>query len=300
MRSHSRWLQCSASNALVAGLGLLLAALVAGCSGGPSASQITPWRDGINAVREQSDAAFAATNLLARDNQLAYAITQPTLQEQLFRPALDGESIRRWDGALDVLSSYAAGVATLVDTSNATKTGTIAASLAEQIAMQARSTLFQARPGLSSAIAKVGEALARAQAQSQAQAILADADPAVQELLAALRETIAQSDAEGTTTGVIATVSANWGLRLAELQARYLEPGADRAEIASTYADALARRDAAISTLVGVQRSLDSLALAHAQLARGQVVDTTTLLAQIREYAALARDVLKDLQPAPQ
>ncbi|MFA6045614.1 MAG: hypothetical protein WC718_11570 [Phycisphaerales bacterium] len=268
------------------------------CAQGPTASQIAPWRDAIGAVRDQSDAAFAATNALARDNQIAFAITQPRLNETLFHPALDSESIRAWDASLDVLATYAAGVTTLVDPSGSAATGATAAALAQRISLEARSTVFTQRPGLSSAIAKVGAALAQARASAAARDIVAGADPAVQSLLQAMRDAISQTDAEGTQTGVIAAVQSNWSLRLAEVQVKYLSPGADRAELAAEYADILSRRDAAIVTLSGLQRSIDSLAAAHAQLALGQPVDIPTILAQAREYAAAARDVLADLQPA--
>lgn len=278
-------------------VGVVVTCVVA-CARGPTGAQIGPWRDAIGAVRDQSDAAFAATNTLSRDNQIAFALTQARLNEGMFHPALDRESIAAWDASLEVLSAYAAGVVTLVDPSGDTATGATAAALSRRIALEAKSSIFAQRPGLSDAIAKVGAALARARAGATAREIVAGADPAVQSLLSAMRDAISQTDADGTTTGIIAAVESNWGLRLAEVQVKYMNPGADREGLASEYADILARRDAAIVTLTGLERSIDSLAVAHAQLALGQPVDFQGSLAQAREYAALARDVLADLQAA--
>ncbi|MBI1190366.1 MAG: hypothetical protein GC200_06770 [Tepidisphaera sp.] len=275
-----------------------LLALLGACAAGPGSAQVTPWRDAIVAVRDQSNAAFAATNALARDNQINYAVTQPRLSEALLRPALDAPSIRAWDTALDALSSYAAAIATLVDPASSQSTGQNAAALSERIALQARSTVFTDRPGLSHAIAGVAAAIAQAHASAAARDIIAQADPAVQDLLHALRDTIAAPAADGTDTGIIATVQTNWSLRLAEVQAAYLSPSANRVELAAQYAEMLDKRDQSVQTLLDLQQSLDALALAHAQLAQGQTVDATHILAQAREYAALARDVLKDLQPA--
>lgn len=272
--------------------------LLPACASGPGPAQITPWRDAVAAVRDQSNAAFAATNALARDNQLNYAVTQPSLSESLLRPALDAASIRAWDVALGALSTYAQGVATLVDPANAQATGANAAALAQRIALQARSSAFTSRPGLSAAIARVGTALAQARASAAARDIVSQADPAVQDLLHALRDTIAAPADDGTDTGIIATVQTNWSLRLAEVQAEYLSPSANRVQLAAQYAQMLDKRDQSIQTLLDLQQSLDSLALAHAALAKGQTIDTTQILSQAREYAALARDVLKDLQPA--
>ena len=278
-------------------LGVLLVSTLGACAAGPTQDQIAPWRDAIGAVRDQSDAAFAAANALARDNQINLALAQGRLNETLFRSALDGESLRAWDGALDALSTYAAGVSALVDPSGSAATATTAAALAQRIALQARSTIFTQRPGLSSAIARVGGALAQAHAGAGARDIVASANPAVQELIGELRDAISRTESDGTQTGVIATVQSNWALRLADVQVKFLSPGADRPALAGEYADILARRDRAIATLTGLQRSLDSLAVAHAQLALGQPADVPSILAHAQQYAALARDVLADLQP---
>src|SRR5262245_59226756 len=108
------------------------------------------------------------------------------------------------------------------------------------------------------------------------------ANPGVQDLLSHMSMMLAQPT-DAVKTGVIATVTRNWNLRLATIQTSFLAPGADKKAIARQYAEELTRRDQSIDTLRSLKSSLEQLAQNHAQLANGRPADTAAVIAQIQE-----------------
>lgn len=276
----------------------LLCLVLVGCKA-PRAVEVSGWGQAIAGARDQSDVAFTAVNTLIRERQLEFAVTQPTLNESLFQPGLDGESIRAWNAALDTMSAYARSVAQLADPSTFAGTGASAATLGQAIAARAQVDVFTQHPGLASAVTKIGDAITRSAAGGSARRIMQGANPGVQDLLHEMYLMLGEIDDVGLETGVIPTVTTNWNVRLAAVQSSFLAPGSNKSAVARSFVQLLEQRDASINALRSLQSTLLRLADNHAQLAAGGSADSSTVLAQIKDSTELIRSILVDLKKTP-
>jgi hypothetical protein len=260
---------------------------------------VADWHDAVVAVREQSGVVFRGVNDLVRESQRRRAEGLTSLKEEDFHPGLDPGSIGAWNRALDVLSEYSAALSGLLDPALARGVGDSTKRLGETVAKSASSSLLEKQPGLSSAVGKLGAAIANASAARSAQSIMAQTDPAVAEVLEQMARMISD-DSGGMETGIIPTVHTAWTLRVGAAGNEFLraQNASDKRAVAARYAELLGQRDAADETLLSLRRSLLDLAAAHHRAAAGGSMDTSALIASIREQIAFARALLADLKPA--
>jgi len=107
-------------------------------------------------------------------------------------------------------------------------------------------------------------------------------------------------DSGGKESGIYQTVHANWTLQADELRQEFLkaQTPADKRDVAARYAAVLEQRDAADAALLGLRRSILELAAAHSRAAGGGSMDTSALIANLREQTAFFKGLLTDLKPA--
>ena len=277
---------------------LALAAGLYGCAG-PTQKSVADWHDAVVAVREQSATAFRGVNNLVREAQLKRAATLPNLKESDFHAGLDAESVAAWNRALDSLAAYSAALSTLLSPELAAGIGDSTKRLGESIATSSKSELFQKQPGLASALGKLGAKLASLAAGQGAKSIMAQTDEAVSQVLDQMARMI-NDDSKGKETGVYQTVHANWTLQADEVRSEFLsaQTPADKRNAAARYAAVLEQRDAADAALLTLRRSILELATAHSRAAAGGSMDTSALIASIREQTAFLKGLLTDLKPA--
>lgn len=278
---------------------LALVAALGACAT-PTPKAVADWHDAVLAVRDQSTTSFREVNDLVRQAQLERAASLPNLKESDFQPGLDAESLAAWNRALDSLAAYSAQLSTLLSPEIPAGIGESTRKLGESIATTSKSNVLEKQPGLASALGKLGAKLASAYAARSAQSIMAQTDPAVSDVLNQMARMI-NDDSAGMETGVFQTVHANWTtqadkIRTVEfLQARTSEA---RREVAQRYVAVLERREASDAALLGLRRSLLELAASHSRIAAGGPMDTSVLIADIREQIAFVKDLLADLEPA--
>ncbi len=286
------------SGRLIGILILLLLLALGGCASTPQ-KPIADWHDAVVAVQGQSTTVFRSTNDLIRETQIRRAGTLKTIKESDFQPGLDAESLAIWDRAFDSLATYSSALSTLLNPELAAGVGTSTQQLGESIVTTSKSDILTKRPGLASALGKLGAKLTSLAAGAKARDIMAEADPAVNEVLAQMARMI-YDDSGGTSSGVYETVRADWTLRADEIRTEFLStqsPDAKR-DVATRYATTLEKRDAATSALLGLRASITELAAAHRRAAVGAPMDTAALIASIREQTAFFKGLLTDLKPA--
>jgi hypothetical protein len=275
---------------------IALAAIVCGCST-PAPKAIADWHDAVLAVRDQSATTFRGVNDLVREAQLNRAANLPNLKESDFQPGLDATSIAAWNRALDSLTAYSAGLSTLVSPELASGVGDSTQRIAESIATTAKSDVFTQRPGLASALNKLGTKIASLSAGQSAKTIMAQADPAVNDVLNQMAKMI-DDDSSGVQSGVYQTVHASWTVKADEIRVEFLRaPASEKRNVAAKYATTLEQRDAAEAAILGLKQSLLELAAAHSRAAAGGSMDTGALIANIREQTAFFKSLLNDLKP---
>jgi hypothetical protein len=101
-------------------------------------------------------------------------------------------------------------------------------------------------------------------------------------------------------TGIYHTVHTNWQTQGRDITTDFLEAKSPAAkqDVATRYASLLAQRDAGEAALLGLRRSLLELAAEHSRAAAGGAMDTSILIASVREQIAFLKDLLADLKPA--
>lgn len=269
------------------------------CASTPTQKSVSDWHDAVVAVQEQSTTTFREVNRLVRDAQLKRVANLQNLKESDFQPGLDAESLAAWNRAFDGLAAYSSAVSTLLGPELPAGVGKSTQQLGESIVASSHSNIFQERPKLASALGNLGAKVASLAAAHSAPEIMAQADPAVNSVLDQMARMI-YDDSGGMQSGVYYTVHANWTTQADEVRTEFLSAGtlADKQRIAEQYAAVLAKRDAADAALRGLRSSLLELATTHRRTAAGGPMDTSALIASIREHTEFFKNLLADLKPA--
>jgi hypothetical protein len=278
---------------------LALAVGVCGCAG-PTQKSVADWHDAVVAVREQSATTFRGVNDLVREAQVKRAATLPNLKESDFTAGLDAQSIAAWNRALDSLAVYSAALSTQLNPDLATGGGGSTKQLGESIATSSNSKVFQEQPGLASALGMLGTKLASLAATQSAKSIMAQTDRSVNEVLGQMARMI-NDDSGDKETGIYQTVHTNWTQKADDIRTKEFlraQTPAEKQSVAAQYAAVLEQRDAADAALLGLRTSLLELGAAHSRSAAGGTMDTSALIANIREQTAFFKGLLTDVKPA--
>jgi hypothetical protein len=271
---------------------------LSGCAG-PAVKTVADWHDAVLAVREQSGTAFRGVNELVREAQIRRAATLTNLKESDFQPGLDAASLAAWNRALDSLAAYSAALSTLLSPDLPAGVGDSTKRLAESIANTSKAKVGDTQRGLFSAIGRLGTKLASVAAARDAATVMRETDPQVHDVLNEMAKMI-YDDTKGMETGILLTVRANWTEQSAALAPSFLDAKspAEKQEIARRYAALLAQREASDTAFLSLRRSLLELAAAHSRAAAGGSMDTSAVIADIRDQTAFLRALLADLKPA--
>lgn len=271
---------------------------VGGCAA-PAPKAVADWHDAVLAVREQSTTTFHGVNSLVREAQIERSGNLASLKESDFRPGLSATSIAIWNRALDSLVAYSAALTTLLSPDLATGVGDSAKKLGESIATTSKTDLLTRRPGLASALGTLAAKVASLAAGESAKNIMVQTDGAVNGVLEQMAKMLSD-DSGDEVTGVYASLDAIWTTKADAIRADFLDAKTptNRRSVATQYATVLEQRDASEAALLGLRASLLELGVAHTRAAAGGPMDTSALIANIREQTAFFKSLLTDLKPA--
>jgi len=274
----------------------LALATLTGCRTVPSSS-LSAFAGGINAVRTQSQEAFAVVNELAADASVEYAAKQPHLTQASFTAGLDIEGLQAWDEILQKTEDYAQHLQALTSPERARQFGDEAVNLSAELkdfgqhlaqgGLITKSPSFS--PGIATGFTELGELVITFQAQSHARSALTKADPAIAHIFRSMADSVGAA----TTNGIRGTVHAHWDQRLADDKAAFLSaPDLDtKRKIASEFRDLLQRRSNQDLALVSLRRSLLQLADLHHALAQGENWTAQSAVSAIQTEIQYTRDL---------
>jgi hypothetical protein len=273
-------------------------AALCGCAG-PTQKSVSDWHDAVVAVRDQSGTTFRGVNDLVRGAEIRRAPTLSQLRESDFQPGLDAQSIAAWNSALDSLIAYSAALSSLLNPELATGLGDSTKSLGEAIATSSHSAVLDKQPGLASAVGKLGAKLVSLTAGQNAKTIMAQTNGAVNDVLDHMARMI-NDESGGQVSGIYPTVHTNGTKKADDVRGEFLKAKTpeEKRDVATRYVAALEERDAADAALLSLRASILELAAAHSRAAAGGPMDTSALIANIREQTAFFKEVLTDLKPA--
>ncbi len=265
-------------------LGLSAPQLAACGTPGPILTEsVGTLRTGVSLTRDQSQAAFAATNQTAREIDVARALArpEPNLREEDFPLALAPDDIAQWSNAFTALDTYLASLQKLVDPQRAATTSDELNGLAAQLREgPARLSLPQEA---TSAFAAFAGALVQARAERSATEVMRRVDPAFSAVMAGLAEAIGEND----RSGLRQTTRLYWAGKLADLRASYAAIGggaatlSQRRQVMASFLQAMDGRDAQLQGLAQLRASVLALGEAHSAAARGSHGDAQFWIGRI-------------------
>ncbi|MDX2148924.1 MAG: hypothetical protein SFZ23_15520 [Planctomycetota bacterium] len=296
-----------ARRAMTLVLGLVTLLVLGGCPTVDKAD-VASWREAVVAAREQSQLSFKAVNQLVRESQVARASQLDRLSEQDFTPALEGNAIDRWNGALSAMAAYAGALEQLLSPEQGKGVGESLRRTGAQLGKTAEIPALAQDGVLSRAIGGLGTALVNAAANAKAREIMLQADPSVQELCLAMGNILlwermetkqGMSEPELIRSGVVVTVEETWDNRLAKLQADFRGASTDqKPRQVRAYVEALNSKEAAVGAILSLRSTILDLAPAHAAAAQGRQADLDSIIASAREQIEIVKELLAELKAA--
>jgi len=254
-----------------------LAITVSGCKTINSTS-VANFATSVAAVKTQADDALNSASTLTLNESIAYAASQPTLQEANFVETPTVDTISEWDNVLSAMETYAQNLSTLLSTNVVNNFGVAATNLFNQF-NQTADALNSAPKSpnspdftlLATAFTQGAGAIIQAKEEATAVKIASAADPSITNICYLLADEIGADRL--TSPGLRKTLNETvWIPDLANLNVSFLnaKTPTDRLAISQQYADLLAKRDSEDQILASLRRSLLLLSDAHHTLAQGQ------------------------------
>lgn len=286
---------------------LVVAVLLCASCASVSREDVGSWRQAVVAARDQSQVTFRAVNELVRQSQRERAATLESLSEDTFAPALDSESVQRWNAALDSMAAYAGAVEQLLAPEMPRDVGESLRATGERLSATANLPLLKRDTVLSGAIGAIGAKLVSAAANARAREIMLSTDAAVKDLTEAMAAMLYDHsearDADGTPvpveSGVLVTVANTWDDGLARIEARFIGVGpAEKAAIADEYAVQVASKEAAVDAIRSLRNTLLDLGPAHTAAAQGRSADLKAVIASAKEQIRVVGALLAELKAA--
>lgn len=250
---------------------------VAGCATpGPILTEnVGALRSGIAAANQQSNLAFGAANKLAREQSINAKLTNPSqklLAKDFPLPAPEA-AIDQWGAAFGILDSYAAALQSLVDPKRSAGTGDALQALGTTL--NGSSLEAGIPPSLVGAFSAFGAAIVQGASEKKATAVMRKTNFAFNQVVNDMATAIGTS---GTDDGSLQnSVYTAWDDVLSNIQDDYskltVDDAPQRRAVIQRYLDALAARDAQLSTLSQLRQSVLALGEAHSAAARGEPGD---------------------------
>lgn len=271
-----------------------------GCTAGPSAEAIPPFRQGVVTANQQSQTAFADVNAMLREQQLDRVVTQPTLSEDAFFSALAAEDLAVWQRAFASIEAYAGKLEALLSPDRRTEVeGELRKLGADLEQRYASAGAEELPPGIAAGFVKLGGLLVQLKAGQDAMVIIRKVNPAVQDIFLSMAEAIGTRDAEGNLEGVRLTVWTAWNQELGKLTKDFLKAdSAQKRRLAEQYLKMLGEREANDLALASIRASILALAAAHGQLAQGDRVSAAGLIRIVQEEYKGLRDEIAAMKAA--
>jgi hypothetical protein len=286
-------------------IGAALAALTLLASGcatpGPLLTEnVGAIRSGVAAAHQQAKTSFTAANQVAREQAVERKLRLPSaiLRESDFPSAVPADAAAQWDGAFDILDSYAAALQSLVDPKRAAETSSAIGALGESL----NAPNINARiPGaLTGVFQTLGGALVQARAERQAIAVMRVTDPAFNEVVGQMASAIGQPTEPGSLANTIWSQWQNSVLPLLETEYQSVPPtdASGRRDVIDAYLAALGQRDAQLGELMLLRQSLLALGEAHRAASNGKPGDALFWIGRINGWADEVRKSLKASEEA--
>lgn len=253
---------------------------------------LTKFKQGLSVVQTNSQTIIIEFNRFVRELQLDRAATLPNLKESDVAPGLDEESVGRWNAAVEALSLYASSLETLTAPTGVAKVEKSLKSLGDRIiAINPPKDPTSFKTGeLNQAISHIGKLIVGAAANKKALEIAREADPSVRAVLMQMADMI--GDAQ-TTAGLRATMYSNWTTRADQFRASFLQPNANKRQVAAMYAEALEGRQTCDASLSALRKALLDLADLHTAIAQGRSADASEIVAILQQEVASAKQLLE-------
>jgi hypothetical protein len=256
---------------------------------------VTKFKQGLSAVQTESQTVLLEFNRFVRDLQLDRAATLEKLKESDVAPGLDDESVGRWNAALEAMSLYSSALETLVAPAGAAKVEESLKSLGDRIITLKVSEDTPSSKGgeITQAISHIGRLIVEATAKRKALEIAREADPSVR---AALLQMADMVGGDHTTGGLRTTMWSNWTTRATQHRTSFLQPGADKRQVAAKYAAALEGRQTSDVALGALRKALLDLADLHTAVSQGRSADASEIITFLRQEVAYAKQLLESAQ----
>jgi hypothetical protein len=256
----------------------------------PDPGSLSSFKHGLSVVGEQSIALFRDVNDVSRQAQLDRVETQTMLKESDVAPALDAESIGRWNRGIEALSAYASSLEVLSSPEHGEGIEKSVEGLGGRITALAAAPPENADE-VTKAIGHLGKLIVNARAGAAALEVMQKADRDVRSVLTHMGSMIGDGPTEG---GVRTTVFSNWTTLADGTRAQFPQAApSEKRSIAEKYADELRARAAADAALAAVRKSLLDLADVHTAASQGRTADASEMVAFLREEIAFAGELLK-------
>jgi hypothetical protein len=251
----------------------------------------TKFREGLAVVQNDSQKIFVEFNALVREVQLDRAEKLTNLRESDVAPALDAESVGRWNMALEAMSLYASALMTLADPARAKEVETSLKALGDHIVALCPPKEAASSQGgeLTQAVSHIGGLVTDVAARRKALELACEADPSIRVVLLQMAGMIG---CDQTTGGVRTTMWTNCTLRADQLRGDFLAARANKRKVAATYATAIESRQASDAALCALRRALLDLADVHTAMAQGRSADAAEVIQFMRQEVAYAKELL--------
>jgi hypothetical protein len=265
--------------------------VLVGCGSTNPGSEVPPFRQAVVTADQQTSSAFADVNRFLRGQQIEHALTQPTLNEDLFFEALPSEDLAKWSRAFSLIDSYGEKLELLLGEGQRSGVEGELSVLGQKIQEVDGDQL---PAGISAAFTRFGGLLVQLKAERDAHKAIRKADPAIQQVFSAMMEAIG----EDAGSGVRGTVRVAWAQILARISVEYLRDSSQSARrlVVGRYVEALDERDAEDRVLGSLRLSLASLAKAHEELAYDRSGSAGALLQLIQDEYKGYREELKAIR----
>jgi len=265
--------------------------LVGGCTTAPPES-VAKFRQGLALVNTDSQRILLEFNSFVRDLQLDRAEKLKNLKESDLTPGLDAESVSRWNAAMEAMSLYASALATLAAPEGSTEVEESLKSLGARIVTLGppKDAASSQEDELTQAVSHIGELIVGAAARRKALEVAREADPSVRAVLLQMANMIGSDQ---VTAGLRTTIWSNWTMRANEIRAEFLEPGANKRQVAAMYAMAIEGRQTSDVALSALRRALLDLADLHTAVAQGRSADASDIILSIHKEIVYAKQLLE-------
>jgi hypothetical protein len=256
----------------------------------PEPKALPEFRQGVVTANQQTLAAFSDINQMLRKQQLDRAVSQSTLNEEMFGEGIPAESRAIWMRAFNLMDEYAQKLEILLSPEQRVGIEEDLREFGKKLSAK------QAEPlpdGVAAGFVKLGGFLVQIKTGQNALEIMREADPAIQDIFSTMSFAVGSNNEEGIRN----TVWSAWTKELSELQVEFVSAGDNfgkKRAIAEKYLNTLNERDAQDQLLSSLRLSFISLGSTHAAMATGDRSSAAAYIQIVQdEYKGFRKETVR-------